>query len=131
MGTQQLLLIIIGVVVIGIMIAVGIAMFTDNSASVNRDAIANDLVHAASKAQAYWRRPQILGGGGNSFRGFDLRTAFVKLLNENGTFKVEGTPSDSVITISGTGLEGGYDDTKPVKVSITVRQSETEVEEVN
>ncbi len=131
MGTQQLLLIVIGTVVVGIMVAVGIAMFSDNSSSQNRDAIANDLIHAASKAQSYWRRPKIMGGGGNSFRGFDLRTAFVKLGNENGTFTIDGTPSDSLITISGTGMESGYDDSRPVKVSIIVHQSETEVLEVN
>jgi aldehyde:ferredoxin oxidoreductase len=48
MGQQQLLLIILGVIVVGIAVAVGITMFTDNAISANRDAVTNDLVNLAS-----------------------------------------------------------------------------------
>ena len=43
MGSQQLLLLIVGVLMVGLMIAVGIIMFADSAAASNRDAIANDL----------------------------------------------------------------------------------------
>jgi hypothetical protein len=39
MGQQQLLLIILGVIVVGIAVAVGITMFKDNAVSANRDAV--------------------------------------------------------------------------------------------
>ena len=63
MGQQQLLLIILGVIVVGIAVAVGITMFSDSSINANRDALASDLVNMASRAQQYYRRPTALGGG--------------------------------------------------------------------
>lgn len=131
MGSQQLLLIIVGMLVVGIIITVGISLFVDHASATNRDAVANDLVHAASAAQGYHRRPQILGGGGGSFIGFDLRTAIKDLQNMNGKYTVFGAPTDSVVIIEGLGTQPGYDNMLPVKVSIRVYPSRTEVNEVN
>ncbi len=63
MGQQQLLLIILGVIIVGLAIAVGITMFRDNAVSTNRDAIANDLMHLAAKARHFYKRPTSMGGG--------------------------------------------------------------------
>lgn len=131
MGSQQLLLIVVGTLVVGMMVVIGITLFVDHAAATNRDEIANDLMHAASVAQAYHRRPQILGGGGNSFVGFDLRTVFRELQNMNGSYSVFGTPTDSTIVIEGLGTQPGYDNATLVKVSIRVFPSRTEVNEVN
>ena len=82
MGQQQLLLIILGVIVVGIAVAVGITMFTDNAVNANRDAVTNDLVNLAARAQQYYRRPTALGGGGNSFVGLTADAAgLTKLTN--------------------------------------------------
>ncbi len=131
MGSQQLLLIIVGTIVVGIVVAVGITLFIDHASATNRDAVANDLIHAASSAQAYYRRPVVLGGGGSSFVGFDLRTVFINLQNMNGTYSLFGAPTDSVLVIEGLGTQPGYNNTLPVKVSIKVYSSRTEVNEVN
>jgi hypothetical protein len=128
-GSQQLLLIILGTVVMGVMVLVGIGLFIDHASATNRDAVASDLVHAASVAQAYQRRPVILGGGGGSFAGFDLRTAINS--NMNGTYAIFGAPTDSVLVIEGIGVQPGYDANSPVKVSIRVYSSRTVVNEVN
>ncbi len=69
MGQQQLLLIILGVIVVGIAVVVGITMFQDNAISANRDAVTNDLVSLGARAQQYYRRPTPVGGGGVSFVG--------------------------------------------------------------
>lgn len=131
MGSQQLLLIILGMVVIGIAVVVGISLFNDHASATNRDAVANDLVHASSIAQMYRKKPMSQGGGGGSFIGFDLRTAIKALQNNNGIFTVTGTVTDSLIVIEGTGTQPGYDNALPVKVSIRVYGFRTEVEEVN
>jgi hypothetical protein len=130
-GSQQLLLIIVGMLVVGIMVTVGISLFIDHASATNRDAVSNDLIHAASAAQGYHRRPAILGGGGGSFIGFDLRTVFKELQNMNGRYSIFGTPTDSVIVIEGLGTQPGYNNALPVKVSIRVFTSRTEVNEVN
>ncbi len=131
MGSQQLLLIILGMVIVGIAVVVGISLFNDHASATNRDAVANDLVHASSIAQMYRKKPATQGGGGGSFIGFDLRNAIRELRNNNGTYVVAGAVTDSMIIIEGTGNQPGYDNALPVKVSIKVFGFHTEVNEVN
>jgi Tfp pilus assembly protein PilE len=106
MGQQQLLLIILGVIVVGIAVAVGITMFSDNAISANRDAVSNDLVNLAARAQQYYRRPQALGGGGNSFVGLtlDKLTNMAGGKNANGTYTC-GAPAADNVVITGVGTE--------------------------
>ncbi len=75
MGQQQLLLIVLGVIIVGIAIAVGISMFKSNAQSSNRDQVINDLNNLAAKAQQYYRKPTAMAGGGQSFGGFSLSPA--------------------------------------------------------
>ncbi len=118
-------------VIVGIAVVVGISLFNDHASATNRDAVANDLVHASSMAQMYKKKPVTQGGGGGSFVGFDLRTAIKALRNDNGSYTTTGTVTDSLIIIEGTGNQPGYDNALPVKVSIRVFGSYTEVNEVN
>jgi Tfp pilus assembly protein PilE len=119
MGQQQLLLIILGVIVVGIAVAVGITMFTDNAQSANRDAVTNDLVNLASRAQQYYRRPKALGGGEGSFVGLALTQLTSKAVNSNGTYAM-GTPTATNVVLTGTGTETGFDGSQKVKVEMTV-----------
>ena len=64
MGQQQILLIILGVIVAGIAVIVGIAMFQDNAVDHNRAAVIGDLKKLAIKAEQYYTKPTTLGGGG-------------------------------------------------------------------
>jgi hypothetical protein len=130
-GSPQLLLIILGMIVVGIMVIVGISLFNDHASATNRDAVANDLVHASSMAQMYRKKPVCQGGGGGSFVGFDLRVAIRELRNNNGIYAVAGAVTDSLIFIEGIGNQPGYDNALPVKVSIKVFAFRTEVNEVN
>lgn len=72
MGQQQLILIMLGVIIIGVAIAVGISLFTGTSVKANRDAIINDLMNIAQYANRYRLRPEPLGGGGRTYNGFNL-----------------------------------------------------------
>jgi hypothetical protein len=127
MGQQQLLLIILGVIVVGIAVAVGITMFNDSAVSANRDAVTNDLVNLASRAQQYYRRPTALGGGGGSFvnltagSGMKLitKTSGSAMSNGNGTYTIVSS-SASTIQFLGTGTETGNDGTNKVKVTMDV-----------
>jgi hypothetical protein len=130
-GSQQLLLIILGMIVVGIAVLVGISLFNDHASATNRDAVANDLVHAASVAQMWRKKPVTQGGGGGSFVGFDLRYVIRDMRNTNGTYSVFGGATDSLIIIEGVGTQPGYDGEQPVKVSIRVFDARTEVNEVN
>jgi len=111
MGQQQLLLIILGVIVVGIAVAVGITMFSDSAINANRDSLSNDLVNLASRAQQFYRRPTSLGGGGNSFTR--LTTSSITLLtnkptNANGVYSIVTTGtsgSNAKVVIKGVGNE--------------------------
>jgi hypothetical protein len=123
MGTQQLLLIAVGLVLIGIMVAIGIFMFKDQSAATNRDEIANDLVNLAAQAQKYYRRPATLGGGANSFGGLMLTRLTSKPVNANGEYTLSPDPAPAgaaLITIIGEGTETGNDGENPVQMTMTV-----------
>ena len=114
MGSQQLLLIAVGLVVVVIMIAVGLTMFRDQATSTNRDEVVNDLAHFAALARSYYRRPTVYGGGGSSFRGLTMAKITSRAKNDNGTYTltpdpVNGTPT--YVTLIGEGTEMGLDGT--------------------
>lgn len=132
MGQQQLLLIILGVIVVGIAVAVGITMFTDNATSANRDAVVNDLVNLSARAQQYYRRPTTLGGGGNVFTGCTLSdlvtvaSGATSYVNANGSYSIVGAVTDSLLTLEGQGNEIGNDGSGKVKVTMEVRAGRTQ-----
>jgi len=65
MGTQQILMIILSVIVVGTAIAVGIQMFDTQLENQTRQALAAELMQQMSMAKAWWRTPLAMGGGGN------------------------------------------------------------------
>jgi len=73
MGTQQLLLIALAVVLIGIAIAVGIYMFNYQAYNANRQAIMVEMASLRAKAVEYWSLPPSMGGAGNDMWNADLQ----------------------------------------------------------
>jgi hypothetical protein len=100
MGQQQLLLIILGVIIVGIAIAVGLQLFQSGSIGANSDAIINDMMNIAAHADQYRIRPESMGGGGGEFTGY----ALPKRLEETGNGKYSATPGTGDITIIGESL---------------------------
>ena len=72
MGQQQLLLIILGVIIVGIAIAVGLSLFSAQSIQSNKDAIINDLNNIAAQAYQYKIRPSSMAGGNGFYTGFKI-----------------------------------------------------------
>jgi hypothetical protein len=110
MGQQQLLLIILGTIVVGIAVVVGITIFQDNAISANRDAVTNDLVALGARAQQYYRRPIAVGGGGTSFEGLTMGKLVGpatgdQWVNPNGTYSIDGTPTKLEVDMKGIGFE--------------------------
>jgi Tfp pilus assembly protein PilE len=100
MGQQQLLLIVLGVIIVGIAIAVGISMFKSNAQSSNRDQVINDLNNLAAKAQQYFRKPTAMAGGGQAFTNFSL--APVDTGNANGSYSLSGSTPSGVTFVAGS-----------------------------
>ena len=64
MGQQQLLLVILVTIIVGIATVVAINIFGTASDQANKDAIRQDLLTAASQVQAIYARPVLMGGAG-------------------------------------------------------------------
>lgn len=96
MGQQQLLLIILGVIIVGIAIAVGLSLFTAQSIQSNRDAIINDLNNLAAQAYQFRIRPQSMGGGQGDYTTFAIPTKMKT--NENGTYSSSPSQNSIVFT---------------------------------
>ena len=67
MGQQQLLLVILVTIIVGIATVVAINIFGQAAEQANQDAVRQDLLAAATNAQAMWARPVMMGGTGNDF----------------------------------------------------------------
>ena len=75
MGQQQLLLIVLGVIIVGIAVVVGINLFNANAEESAKDTLVSEGTNLGAMAQQYFKKPVALGGGGNSFAGFTIPTA--------------------------------------------------------
>lgn len=137
MGQQQLLIVILGTIIVGIAISVAVLMFNDQASATNRDEVVADLAHLSSLAQAYYRKPRILGGGGGSFTGLTLRSLTSNPAhprNLNGTYTLDPDPvggAPSFVTIKGVGTETGNDGVNRVNVVMVVYADSITVDEAS
>lgn len=140
MGTQQILLIVLSVIIVGAAIAVGITMFNNQSYSANKSAIAADAQNFASQVVQYYKTPASQGGAGGdmskmtaenigTFIGWgavENSTDPSTLTNENGTYIIsEINTTDKTVKITGFGKEvkGG----KKPKIVTTITFPEGEI----
>jgi len=98
MGQQQLLLIILGVIIVGIAIAVGLSLFSAQSIQANKDAIINDLNNIAAHCYQFKIRPSSMGGGQGTYSGYAIPTKMAT--NENATFSVSSATATSVTIVA-------------------------------
>ena len=72
MGTTQMLLIVLGVVIIGVAIAVGIGMFGASGLDSNKFALIEDIQNIAVDAYSFKTRPTTMGGGSGQYLGYKV-----------------------------------------------------------
>lgn len=122
MGQQQLLLIVLGLLMVGLAIVVGISLFKSNAVEVKRNNIINDCMNIATLAQLHYKKPGPIGGGNNSFDGSGGGSTWsipAQLTsNDNGWFQITSISRNQIV-IRGTGNEvvTGNDS---VQVSVTI-----------
>ncbi len=96
MGQQQLLLIVLGVIVVGIAVVVGINLFNANAEEANKDGIVSDATNLGAMAQQYYKKPASMGGGANKFSGWTIPTGLVS--TANGDYAAPDGDQEVVIT---------------------------------
>lgn len=116
MGQQQLLFIMLGIIIVGIAIAVGINLFRANAIEQKRNNVIGECVNLAAMAQQFYLKPNAYGGGNNSFLNWEIPDELVT--TANGRYEITGQTASQLI-ILGTGNETvtGNDS---VKVQITI-----------
>jgi hypothetical protein len=65
MGQQQLLLLVLGIVIVGLAVVAGINAFDENQQKSSEDALTNEAFRLASDAKAWYNKPEQYDGGGN------------------------------------------------------------------
>lgn len=114
MGQQQLLLVILVTILVGIATLVAFNVFGTAAEEANRDAVRQDMMAAAAQAQAIWTRPEMMDGTGQDFTTLTAAELLPRLNipgvlaadgsnveNENGTYTVAITDA-TTITITGS-----------------------------
>ncbi|GAB6283698.1 MAG: hypothetical protein STSR0008_24900 [Ignavibacterium sp.] len=96
MGQQQLLLIVLGVIIVGIAIVVGINMFNASAEQAAKDDLTSQGMHLAALAQQYYKKPIAMGGGGSSFANFVIPTELAT--TPNAVWTVANTVTNTVFT---------------------------------
>jgi hypothetical protein len=110
MGQQQLLLIVLGVILVGIAVVLGIQYFGTGSEQGAKDELVAHNTIIASNAQEWFNKPKSMGGGGLSFTGFDneFQNNLPKLHGSTNGGYVITTATDSLVTITATPLRKSY-----------------------
>jgi hypothetical protein len=140
MGQQQLLLLVLGIVIVGLAVVVGIQAFGENQKKANADALVNDAIRIASDAQAWKLKPAAFGGGGSlvgdgNFTDLEFEQLGYTVdgagdyVNLNGVFTMAATGSE--VTITGTNAQNENQvevvvvGTKPEDITTTVSNTGT------
>ncbi|MBD3378075.1 hypothetical protein GF406_23800 [candidate division KSB1 bacterium] len=112
MGQQQLLLLVLGAIIVGLAIVVGINLFGQGAVKANEDAVRQDVLTMMARIEEYYRKPTMLGGAGKTADSlaaltfpkigykFDMNGNSVTetYTNENGIFDLNGTATTADIT---------------------------------
>jgi hypothetical protein len=107
MGQQQLIIIVLCTITIGIAISVGILIFTTDAIQERRDAIMQDMIILASNARAHYFRPASMGGGNNSYNGYRIPKRL--LSNENGSYICDIQYGGTIIEFTGSSVDDPAD----------------------
>jgi len=132
MGQQQIFLLVLAIIIVGIAIVIGIDNFHSKAVQANRDAVIIDLNYLASDAQAYYKKITIYGGGEQSFISYDIPSQLKT--NDNGTYNVLSTqPLKVIIEDIGVEKEGniGCSGSNNIKYRIVVEPIKTTLQKIN
>jgi len=116
MGTQQILMIVLSVIVVGAAVAVGIQMFDTQSNNLARMAVTSEISKYAILSQAWFRTPKIMGGGEGAFETGDLGN-LMRFINEGNDATTITTASGQYV-FAATGVQVTITGTSPMNPRI-------------
>lgn len=119
MGQQQLLLLALSSIIVGLAIVVGLNMFSESAADANLNTVTNEVYTIAARAQSWARKPVLMGGGGGSFTGISLAKMAIDSVTPSGSYTFQNNAGSSV-EIKGTGVEDLNNDGNLLTVTVKV-----------
>lgn len=125
MGQQQLLLLVLGIVIVGIAVVAGIQAFSEGKVKAEQDAAVTDAMRIISDTQAWKLKPGAFGGGAGLTTPEDFSTVNLKALGypvasgtgvyttTNGCFSLGGAVTGATLTLyQGDGSTPAVDENK-------------------
>ena len=124
MGYQQMLMLVLCVIIIGISTTIGLEMFGNEMVKFNRKSVISDMNLFAGVANAYYMTPLIMGGGDRSWNvdkmgmwlGYNYDAINNTASTANGTYVFSSYGDE--LTIIGVGNEIGNDGVEFVKATL-------------
>jgi len=120
LGQQQLLMVVLAIIIVGIAIAISVQLFRSNAIESKRDLLIEETTSLATMAIQYYKKPQAMGGGGRSFMGWEIPNQMNQTANGN-FMRAIVNASEVIITGTGSELVTGSDS---IKVETIVRPNE-------
>lgn len=108
MGTQKLLLLVLGVILVGAAIIVGLNLSQAYAAEKSRDELISRIHVISNMATAYFKKSAEQSGRG-SFNGFEVDSDLLGNRTEIGRIAVTVQANQNRIVINTRGTEVGYD----------------------
>ena len=106
MGQQQLLLIVLAIIVIGVSVVVASQLFNASAEDSNKDSIITELTNLAVISMQYYDKPVTMAGGGRSFSNWQIPSQLDT--STNGTYTISQANNNQLILI-GSPIQGsGY-----------------------
>ena len=124
MGQQQLLLLVLAIVIVGLAVVAGLQAFAENQKKSNIDGLTMTGTRLAVEAQAWLRTPILRGGGmpnagsrPEDFTGIELDFGIMgypvngdkEYRDIHGSYKGEVSDPDFIITAKSVNTSGGQD----------------------
>lgn len=101
MGQQQLLLLVLGIVIVGLAVVVGIQAFSENQKKANADAMVNDAIRIASDLQAWKLKPTAFGGGATATNWGSVDFDQIGYKTGNNSYNVPTADADQYENLNG------------------------------
>jgi len=95
MAQQQLLLVILVTIIVGISTVIAINVFGNSNEASNYDATRVDMLSIGTLSQGYYNKPSALGGGNRSFANISFNTI---------PFSTDSVSSNGLTAINGNSI---------------------------
>lgn len=112
MGQQQLMIIVLSVIIVGLAIYGVLGLMDSYNQSHQRDMIIQRMNILVGEAKKYAAKPATLGGGDGSYLGFSPPAKLAVTTD----FRIFATAGDSWVLFQGFGSVTGEDGRSPVEV---------------